>query len=230
MGTFCVLACARALPGSLSSLTALLGIHLPWQRKAKGCFWSIPERHPTFKPNEYPLLGMVTLDCPRRSAPRKEGTLTKLERKPDFIRRAEGRVQGLPVHQCILPWHPFLGGELPGTLPGRVDVSHCEAASCWVTLCSSPWGLRSLTGLWDSRFCFQFQLQLEPWREELPLEHGCALFLTPLAHAALPTAQCKNISDSGHKPGVSQLACPLRLPGELRQLRMPGSQRPEVMP
>ena len=35
------------------------------------------------------LSGMVTLDYPRMTGPREEGTVTKLERRPDFIGKAK---------------------------------------------------------------------------------------------------------------------------------------------
>lgn len=46
----------------------------------------------------------------------------------------------------------------------RVHLNHLEVASLarWATVCCSSWGSRSLTGMGDSSFWFQLQLQLEP--------------------------------------------------------------------
>lgn len=53
----------------------------------------------------------------------------------------------------------------------RVHLNHLEVASLarWATVCCSSWGSKSLTGMGNSSFWFQLQLQLEPWRQVLPI-------------------------------------------------------------
>lgn len=122
------------LPCSLASLP-LLGIHLLWQRKARGCFWSIPKGCLTFeKGSECSLLGMVILDYPREVGP-----LTKLERKQDLIRwaeRAEWRAThctGTGSMESIL--HP-----IPASLSGRWATSNDLLLSLLFThLFSKDW-------------------------------------------------------------------------------------------
>lgn len=156
------------------------------------------------------LFWVVTLDYPRMTASREERILTKVERKQEFIRRAN-RAEWRGTY-CVGIWwikgilHPILaplsgrwatsdclllsllftcslnrhwarcccnGGKALFLIPllPRVHLNHLEVASLarWATVCCSSWGSKSLTGMGDSRFWFQLQLQLEPWRQVLPI-------------------------------------------------------------
>lgn len=83
------------------------------------------------------LSGMVTLDYPRMTGPREEGTVTKLERRQDFVRkakRAEWRGTYCVGHDgwkasFTLSQRLFLGGERPVSVSSFLVFSLTYAAN-----------------------------------------------------------------------------------------------------
>ena len=112
-----------------------------------------------------------------------------------------------PLLTCLLSKHWARGwdGGQGWLLPSlvsillRVHFNHWVASPArWVTYCSS-WGSSLSVG--DSSFWFEFQLQLEPWRQGLPI--GTWIFAFPHSTSTCcPVHACSVLSNSLQPRGL----------------------------
>lgn len=120
--------------------------------KAKGCErppLKHPQRMSHFLKVEWVLLssGMVTLDSPRMTASRGEGTLTKEERKQELIRRAK-RAEWRGTYSVGIWWMKGILHSIPAPLSGRWATGDCPLLSLLFTWlfnrhwarCCCKWG------------------------------------------------------------------------------------------
>ena len=174
------------------------------------CVFSSGNGHLRLWENDFPEQGIIDLWANEASSGKQRSPVGRYPRYAEMIgRKCHSSYPSLfgrwttssgfflfVLITCLLSKHwatCWDGGQdlfLPSSVPllPRAHCNHCGAASLagWVTLCSSSRGSRALTGVGDSCFWIEFQLQFEPRRQVLPTE-TCAVSLP------CPTSICCSV-------------------------------------
>lgn len=146
MGTFppSLFACSflgRLLPPCSLALLSFLDDHLSWQKKkAKAASEASAKDVPLFGSGMSVVFfwdGHFRLS--KMTAPREKGTLTKVERKQEFIRKAK-RAEWRDTYCIGVWWMKSTLQPIPAPLSGRWATGDCLLLSLFFTcLCSKHW-------------------------------------------------------------------------------------------